>query len=144
MSDPIYTLEDMRRAGYKFLSHAVCKGCSADIEWWQTNNGKNIPFNPMPKSDQDETTPHWASCPKAKDFKPGGKSAPAAKPAPQPSLQAEINRLREATDARVIVALLDGRQVAAWRNGLQGEDLRHELITAANGIRNHIEKDGQA
>jgi len=142
MSDNVTTLHDMKSAGYKFLGHHVCKGCGADIEWWLTNNSKKICFDPMPKSDHEPTTPHWATCPNADDFRRNDKTDKAAKPSQRrasPDLQKEINRLRESTNARVIVAVLDNRQVAAWRNGLPGEDLRHELITAANSIRNHIQ-----
>ena len=40
----------------------TCKGCGATIWWVITPKGKKMP--------QDATGgPHWATCPKAKDFK---------------------------------------------------------------------------
>ena len=142
MSDHIDTLEDMRRAGYKFLGHAKCKGCGADIEWWLTNNGKKLSFDPMPESDIDRTTPHWASCKKADDFRPEKTPSTTSSNASLTfnTVQPELDRLRRRSNARVIVAIFDDGSAAAWRKGIPGEDLRHELITEANSIRNHIDK----
>lgn len=41
---------------------APCKGCKAWIYWVKTKNGKNMPVD-------EDGTPHWATCTKAKDFK---------------------------------------------------------------------------
>lgn len=149
MSDHVRTLHEMKRAGYKFLNHHVCKGCGADIEWWETNNGKKLPFDPMPKSDNADVTPHWASCPEADSFRRKDSGQQERKPASQSVKQTkldvkrEINRLRDASDARIIVAILEDGGVAAWRDGIPSEDLRHDLITAANNVRNHIEKESR-
>ena len=44
---------------------ALCRGCGAPIHWALTAQGKWMPTNP-------DGIPHWATCPKAKDFKPKG------------------------------------------------------------------------
>ena len=53
-----------------------CKGCGAEIVWIKTKAGKNMPCDEKKitiVTDSGETitghTPHWASCPKFKDFK---------------------------------------------------------------------------
>ena len=38
-----------------------CKGCSADIYWIRTKNGKWMPVDA-------DGTPHWATCPDRKKF----------------------------------------------------------------------------
>jgi hypothetical protein len=73
----VETKHEMLRAGYKFLSNAKCKSCKAAIEWWLTNNGKKIPFNPMPASDHETATPHWATCPKADEHRAPKQAAAA-------------------------------------------------------------------
>jgi len=57
------TLDDLRNSGYKFTGGANCRGCGADIEWWQTPKGKRIPM------DHGTANPHWAACPNAQDFR---------------------------------------------------------------------------
>lgn len=39
-----------------------CKGCGAAIAWVKTPAGKSMPVDA-------DGTPHWGTCPKAKDFK---------------------------------------------------------------------------
>ncbi len=141
MSDPITTRYEMERAGYKFLSKSKCKGCDAAIEWWKTSRGKNLPFNPRPETEHHPMKPHWATCPKSDDFRQG--ATPKA-PSPAPTIDAHQKYLaafRASSNARVIIAIYDDGTAAAWRKGLSGEDLRHELITEANSLRNHIEKE---
>ncbi|MFA5252767.1 MAG: hypothetical protein WC454_09320 [Phycisphaerae bacterium] len=57
-----------------------CKGCGQEIIWLKTDNGKMMPADPkllkmlVLNSDQTVTvktayTPHWATCPKAAQFK---------------------------------------------------------------------------
>ena len=59
-----------------------CKGCDAEIIWIKTANGKNMPIDAKERTfyinwDSDKFStqaikgnqPHWATCPKAKDFK---------------------------------------------------------------------------
>ena len=45
----------------KTLGH--CRGCGVEIGWWKTPTGKKIPLN------TGSLEPHWATCPKAKDFR---------------------------------------------------------------------------
>lgn len=42
-----------------------CKGCGAGIWWVTTRAGKVMPLN-------SDGTPHWANCPKAREFKVKG------------------------------------------------------------------------
>ena len=140
------TRKEMLRAGYKFLNPGTCKGCSAAIEWWRTTHNRTIPFN-VAASEFDEMTTHWATCPEAKSFKEGGVQPPAprpARPAPAPPKSAEhaVIRLRESLNARVVVLIGDDGPVACWRTGLDAEDLRHDLISAANFVRNTIRSKG--
>lgn len=129
---------DMLRAGYKFLASSKCKSCSAPIEWWLTSNGKKIPYDPLPASEYDQTTPHWATCPNAdthRSLKRGTKTI---------SIDAQRQYLaawRDSSDARIVVAIFDNGSAAAWRKGLPGEDLRQDLITVANNVRNQIAKE---
>jgi hypothetical protein len=55
---------------------SVCQGCGIYIEWIKTEAGKNMPVDPKEISlinREGEVVkgfmPHWATCPKAKDFK---------------------------------------------------------------------------
>lgn len=56
----------LREAGYEppagnKPSH--CTACNAEIEWWRTPKGKNIPL------DAGTLVPHWSTCPKADQFR---------------------------------------------------------------------------
>lgn len=69
------------------LSRGVCRGCGADILWVTMPSGKSMPLDAKSKKviiekehhGHGETrvlpelvngyTPHWASCPKAAEFK---------------------------------------------------------------------------
>jgi hypothetical protein len=130
----IETLYEMRRAGYKFLNHSKCKSCKAEIEWWETNNGKKLPFDPMPADDHAKVTAHFASCPNADDHR---------RPAPR-AMQAFPKRLdliRNLSDARVIIAVwADGSKSFTVRNGIDVEDLRQEVISTANWMRDDMQK----
>jgi len=60
------------------LETSPCKGCGAEIGWIKTPKGRNMPVNPkkVPFMMADGTlrwgyVPHWATCPKAQDFKKG-------------------------------------------------------------------------
>jgi len=58
-----------------------CKGCGASIIWATTSSGKRMPFDAEPKAKEwfiglekqahyiPVYTPHWVTCPKAKDFR---------------------------------------------------------------------------
>jgi len=61
-----------------------CKACNTPIIWIKTVAGKNMPIDAIPvKAYQgnritgyinvDVHITHWATCPKAKQFKTGGK-----------------------------------------------------------------------
>jgi|GEM_PF-1921877 len=65
------TMEELKAQGYKFGGEAQCKGCGEDIEWWTTPRGKKMPC------DVGTATPHWSTCPNAKDFK--SDSTPTSK-----------------------------------------------------------------
>ena len=71
------TYSELRRAGYSFSSHGTCSGCQAPIEWWNTPTKSRIPMNPMP-SGESEAVSHFATCPKAKDFKKSKQKTAAA------------------------------------------------------------------
>ncbi len=135
------TRRELLRAGYKFLNNSKCKSCDAPIEWWKTTNGKLLPFNPMA---DDNALAKKHTCPDANRTVP----LPAATPVPAAigdlkTIEERVNSLRRATNARVIVLLTeDGGEVTAWRTGLRGEDLRNDLITVANNVRNEIVKGG--
>lgn len=61
--------QDLESFGYSKLNDSRCRGCNYPIEWWLTPRGKKMPFN---VSQVDgEITPHWHTCPKAKDFRRG-------------------------------------------------------------------------
>jgi hypothetical protein len=44
----------------------ICSGCNAVIHWVKTAKGKWTPVNP-------DGSPHWSTCPKAKQFKKKGR-----------------------------------------------------------------------
>jgi hypothetical protein len=41
---------------------AACRSCGAEVVWERTKNDKLTPVNP-------DGTPHWATCPAAKDWR---------------------------------------------------------------------------
>jgi hypothetical protein len=62
------------------MREAKCSGCGADIMWLKTPRGKNMPVDLKGEqrvmlNDKGEAVviraymPHWANCPKAKEFK---------------------------------------------------------------------------
>ena len=137
---------DMLRAEYKLLGEAACKGCGVRIEWWQTTNRRKMPFNLG--SFREKAVPHHTTCPDAGDFRSKPKAdPPAAAPAPTTDggkrltyAEREIRNLQTRYKARVIVMLMDEGQVAAWRNDVPAEDIRHELITEANRLRSELSR----
>ena len=60
------TLDELTAAGYRFEGHAHCAGCGALIEWWITPNNKRMP---MDVTDGRKAEAHWATCPKAAQFR---------------------------------------------------------------------------
>jgi hypothetical protein len=143
MAGKVETKNEMLRAGYKFLNKGACRSCKAPIEWWLTTNKRKIPYDPLPESDSATVTPHWATCPKADEHrapKPSAVAAPKqAKETTQEALEILVRDLRSRTDAKVVVAILGNCSAASWQKDSSGEDLRQDLITEANSIRNHIE-----
>jgi hypothetical protein len=134
---------ELVRDGYaQKTQSAVCKGCSADIEWWKTPKGKSIPMDPMP-DERSRAVAHWTTCPNRKQFKGADTSqpAPAEKPSTLgPSVQAELQHIRRRHNARVVVLVDECGCFAVWQDGIPAEDLRHDLISAANFVRNEIAK----
>lgn len=65
MSFPM-TLDELRKAGYRFLEHSHCKACRSVIEWWKTPAGKHMP---MDVTDAGVAQAHWATCPRAAQFR---------------------------------------------------------------------------
>lgn len=53
----------LKEAGYVFDNSGKCKGCDAEIAWYRTPKGKNIPL------DEGTLVPHWSTCPNAADFR---------------------------------------------------------------------------
>lgn len=59
-----------------------CKGCGQEIKWVKMASGKSMPLDGQPETKVQVKenigeiitvyTPHWATCPKAKDFKKKG------------------------------------------------------------------------
>jgi hypothetical protein len=136
----------MLRAGYKKTGDGICKGCGAPIEWWKTTNGKSIPMNPA-KDEHTPTEAHFATCPNSKDFKgaDAASAAPEKKSTLGPSMAEDARRLRQKHNARVVVVIDDFGTAAYWRNGIPAEDLRHDLISAGNFVRNEVaKKEGTA
>jgi hypothetical protein len=144
----------MKRAMYEFKGVARCKSCDAHIEWWRTTNDKMMPFDIAkdPLNEDERTVTHWATCPNARDHRGKPAAAPAAREAKTTSRQTElqlqqraefrkdaVHKLRNTSNARLIIALYDDGVYAAYRTGIPGEDLRHELITEANNIKRHLE-----
>lgn len=126
MSSNIDTRYEMLRAGFKQTGTSNCKDCHKPVVWWKTRNGKNICYdNPMPESDQALVQPHWITCPAKQDRFDREKTK-------------AVGELRRSTKARVVVALYDDGHAWASGTGISGDDLRHELITAANKIRNEM------
>lgn len=58
---------ELKLAGYDFIAIKTCP-CGATMELWDTPAGKTMPMNPM-ESDQSEAVSHWATCPKAQQFR---------------------------------------------------------------------------
>ena len=53
---------ELKEQGYRFVSQGKCRGCHADIEWWDTPKNKLIPLDP------GTMEPHWATCPNRDEF----------------------------------------------------------------------------
>ncbi|HXP82603.1 MAG TPA: hypothetical protein VN976_22075 [Verrucomicrobiae bacterium] len=72
-------IKALNMAGYGFEDVGTCSGCGAEIEWWKTPRGKKMPISVVPvyRVEGDPTStllrhdriPHFANCPKVKDFR---------------------------------------------------------------------------
>lgn len=142
------TRHEMKRAYYTFKAARNCKSCGAAIQWWLTPNGKSIPIDAAkPHTDDTPIEVHWATCSNAaKHRKDAQKPQNPAQLAPQQARkplarqdgQQALEELAKAFHARVVVAVFDDAPLAfAYRLDIPAEDLRHDLITAANRVRNH-------
>jgi monoamine oxidase len=167
MGDFPKNLHEMIRMSYRKTGDATCKGCGAQIEWWKTTNGHNIPMNPMPMQGADDhapAVPHWATCPKAKDFKAASAQCKVSELEPvaqiaertelplapaqagsaraMTAMEFAVRDLRRKYDARVVVLVREDGQTAFFRDGIAGEDLRSDLIATANYVRDCVVKRG--
>lgn len=58
------TETELRAAGYEPPKKpSKCRGCGAEIEFWRSPKGKLIPLH------SGTLEPHFATCPKAKEFR---------------------------------------------------------------------------
>lgn len=62
------THRELVEVGYTLTGLGQCRGCEADIEWWKTPEDKFIPMNRM-LDENSEVVSHWATCPKANQFR---------------------------------------------------------------------------
>jgi hypothetical protein len=62
---------DLESFGYSKTNDSHCSGCGAEIEWWVTPRGKKMPFIVTTNLalSLEVLTPHFADCPKVKDFR---------------------------------------------------------------------------
>lgn len=125
--------KEMLRAGYKFLNAGKCKRCQAPIEWWQTTHGSKVPFDPPAQTPHVVPELAFAQVHK-RDCQPA--------PAGVQERFANVQRIAEQLGARLVLVLDDGGHTWAAKHGLDPEDVKHELITAANEIRREMSQGG--
>ena len=119
---------DMLRVGYTFKKVSTCKECSEAIEWWLTpKNKKSVPYNPAANENMPAVC-HWQTCSKRN-----------AHQQPTPDRQRAVTSLLRNSNARMVIALYDDGWYADVQAGIEPEDTRHELITAANALRRQME-----
>lgn len=53
--------DEMVARRYKFSNHSKCKRCGQEMEWWETPNGKKMPFNLMLEPGDPAVT-HFNTC----------------------------------------------------------------------------------
>jgi hypothetical protein len=61
------TRKELKEAGYDFLAMKTCP-CGASIELWHTPTDQTMPMNVM-ENDDSKAESHWATCPKAAQFR---------------------------------------------------------------------------
>lgn len=133
MSEIPWNRHEMLSAKYKLLSKkpTPCRdGCGALVEWWETTHGRKLLFDaPDPASRTpllDRATPHWETCTKKR-------------PTPAAPRKLTVQQFAEQEQARLVLVLREDGFSYAAKNGEPADDLRHELITAANEIRRMME-----
>ncbi len=133
---------DMMRAGYHLsATDRRCKSCDAPIEWWITTNGKSMPFN-APATDHpdtEEAVVHWATCPQAKQHKGTGKPATAPPGNDAKGRMRRVEELAVSMGALLVLVITDEGHTWFAKNGQHPEDVRQDLITAANSIRREMD-----
>jgi hypothetical protein len=122
--DPI-RYDSLVQFGYVFKKHSTCKACQQAIEWWKTKNGKDVCFDPA-RTPSSIVVCHWNSCPARKEQAP---------PPTALNHQVAVTEFRKRSRARVVMVLLDDTWYADVMPGLEAEDAKCELITAANALR---------
>jgi hypothetical protein len=164
MSDFPQTRHEMVKMFYVFDGAAKCRGCSADIEWWTTTTRRKIPMNPMPKY-YSPAIAHFSTCPKADEFRkasaqrkgsqlePVGDIAArtpigrmtadprgpdAGKEREQTPLERDLREIRRRSNARLVLLIREEGTCFFYRLGIPAEDLRSDIITAANQVRNSV------
>lgn len=140
MSGRPESLHEMLRAGYVRKADGVCKGCNAPIAWFRTTHGASMPVNLPIANENVPVTPHWATCPKADDFK-GPKRRQQHTAGERARL---VQTLLESTGAQVMVAIYPEGGISAWMPGLDPEDTRDGIIAEANRIRFQLRIKGPA
>lgn len=132
------TREGLEKIGFSRLTKsAVCRACDAPIEWWKTRNGKKIPMTVNVHGTAEELVMHLDLCPGRRQFLGAGSGADARPPRKFTNEEA-VRNMRQRTNARVVVIITDDGHEAAWRDGIPGEDLRSDLIAAANFVRTAV------
>ena len=144
---------EMRRAGYKFSGAAKCKACDAPVEWWLTNKGNKLPFNPI-ADDECQTETHWQTCPSADSFRKRNRETKGPAETPKSytpatssadalaAMQREVQQLCGKYRLRAAVLVHENGCVHCYRLGIPPEDLRSEITTAANQVRDDAMKAG--
>jgi hypothetical protein len=125
------TRSEMLKARYKCLnSRATCPRCSAPIEWWESTRGIKLPFDPPPagvRYPQEEIAQlHPRDCQPA--------SRPALHQLRPEERKGKVQQIAEQLGARVVLVLDDEGFSYANRPGLDAEDVKQDLISAANYI----------
>ena len=133
------TRYEMRRARYQHIATRKCRACPKIVEFWKTTHGKNMVFDSV-EGDDTPMVSHFTTCTDPNRF---SRKNPAAAPAPGRDANAILQQLRSLQTrfrARAVVLVDDQGHVAAWRTGIPAEDLRNDLISAANFVRNEVSK----
>ena len=65
------TRAELAARGYHFKGQGNCRGCNQQIEWYDTPNGRNAPFNQMPL-DTSPAVSHFGTCSRANQFRKVG------------------------------------------------------------------------